>query len=85
MCASSVTESARSIPAKSVPADGVDAAATPYAPSTWSQTSARLAHVRERVDRVDRAGQRRPRRRDDGDGRDAGGDVGVDRLRDRLG
>ena len=43
------------------------------------------AHVGERVDRVDGAGQRRARRGDDRDRDAPGGAVGADRLRDRLG
>ena len=44
----------------------------------------RLADVREGVDQVDGAGERRPGGRDHGDGRDARCPVGVDRLGDRL-
>ena len=47
--------------------------------------AALLADVGESVDRVDGARQRRPGGRDHRNGRDAGRDVGVDRLRDRLG
>ena len=43
------------------------------------------ADVRDRADRVDRAGERGTRRGHDGDRRDAGGQVAIDRLGQRLG
>ena len=79
-----MTESARSIPVKSAPEDGVDAAATPYAPSTWSQMPRAFADLGERVDLVDGPGERGSGGRDHGDRRDTARDVRVDRLGDRI-
>ena len=49
----------------------------------WSQTPCSAHDVGDRVDRVDRAGQRRPRGRDDGDGDHAGGAVARERVGER--
>ena len=84
LCASSVTESARSSPAKRCPADGVVAAGEPVGAVDVEPDAPLRADVGERVDRVDGTGERRARGRDDRDRRDPGRAVGVDRLGHRL-
>ena len=63
---------------------GTVAAAPPVGAVDVEPDTARLADVGDRVERVDRSGQRRAGRRDDGDRDDARGDVFVDRRRERL-